>query len=82
MLNNINIYYVFFYRCTSLPGHKDLNNSHGNHFITSNLSSEPEIVCTEEMLREAWKKLGVGDDGYLNQTELVLVCDAIGTFIF
>lgn len=64
-------------RCTSLPGHKDLNNT-GNHFITSNLSSEPEIVCTEEMLREAWKKLGVGEDGYLNQTELVLVCDAIG----
>ncbi|CAG9759741.1 unnamed protein product [Ceutorhynchus assimilis] len=65
-------------RCTSLPGHKDLNNTQGSHFISSNLASEPEIVCTEEMLREAWKKLGVGEDGYLNQTELVLVCDAIG----
>lgn len=65
-------------RCTSLPGRRDLNNTIGNHFITSDLSNEPEIVCTEEMLREAWKKLGVGEDGFLNQTELVLVCDAIG----
>ncbi|KAK9753427.1 hypothetical protein QE152_g3486 [Popillia japonica] len=30
------------------------------------------------MLREAWRKLGVGEDGNLNQTELILVCDAIG----
>lgn len=29
-------------------------------------------------VEEAWNKLGVGKDGYLNQTELVLVCDAIG----
>ncbi|XP_030759348.1 blastoderm-specific protein 25D isoform X2 [Sitophilus oryzae] len=65
-------------RCTSLPGRKDLNNTPDNHFITSNLSNEPDIVCTEDMLREAWKKLGVGEDGYLNQRELVLVCDAIG----
>ncbi|XP_066138947.1 ninein homolog isoform X1 [Euwallacea fornicatus] len=65
-------------RCTSLPGHKDLNTTHGNHFITHHLPTEQEIICTEEMLREAWKKLGVGEDGYLNQTELLLVCDAIG----
>ncbi|XP_076250518.1 blastoderm-specific gene 25D isoform X2 [Rhynchophorus ferrugineus] len=65
-------------RCTSLPGQKDLNNSPERHFITTNLSNEPDVVCTEEMLREAWQKLGVGEDGYLNQNELVLVCDAIG----
>lgn len=69
-------------RCTSLPGKTDLlfNNSIlDNTLVTSHtLSSEPELVCTEDMLREAWKKLGVGEDGYLNQTELILVCDAIG----
>ncbi|XP_060528922.1 ninein-like protein [Cylas formicarius] len=64
-------------RCTSLPGCKDLDTSERD-FITSNLVSEPELVCTEEMLREAWKKLGVGEDGYLNKSELVSVCDAIG----
>lgn len=61
-----------------MPGRKDMNHSQENHFITSHLPSEQELICTEEMLREAWKKLGVGEDGYLNQTELVLVCDAIG----
>ncbi|KAJ8968543.1 hypothetical protein NQ317_002625 [Molorchus minor] len=68
-------------RCTSLPGNKDLNltNPLDGTFITSHtLSCEPELVCTEDMLREAWKKLGVGEDGYLNRTELILVCDAIG----
>lgn len=61
-------------RCTSLPGNQNIY----HHFIANNLATETEFVCTEEMLREAWKKLGVGKDGYLNQTELVLVCDAIG----
>ncbi|KAJ8955160.1 hypothetical protein NQ318_009053 [Aromia moschata] len=68
-------------RCVSLPGHNDLalNNGTDGTFITSHtLSSEPELVCTEEMLREAWRKLGVGEDGHLNRTELILVCDAIG----
>ncbi|KAJ3642346.1 hypothetical protein Zmor_025141 [Zophobas morio] len=61
-------------RCTSLPGTQRIE----NNFVTSSLNNEAEVVYTEEMLREAWKKLGVGKDGYLNQTELVLVCDAIG----
>ncbi|CAG9815388.1 unnamed protein product [Phaedon cochleariae] len=61
-------------RCTSLPGRNDLLISNTSHVLLC----EPELVCTEEMLREAWKKLGVGEDGYLNQNELVLVCDAIG----
>ncbi|KAL1491895.1 hypothetical protein ABEB36_012417 [Hypothenemus hampei] len=66
-------------RCTSLPGRKNLNETHSvNNFISAGVPSEQEIICTEEMLREAWKSLGVGEDGYLNQTELVLVCDAIG----
>lgn len=69
-------------RCISLPGNHEngLNqNNLENNFITSNsFIDEQEFVCTEEMLRAAWKKLGVGEDGYLNQTELILVCDAIG----
>lgn len=62
-------------RCTSLPATQRIV---GNNFVANNLSNESEVVYTEEMLREAWKKLGVGKDGYLNQNELVLVCDAIG----
>lgn len=67
-------------RCTSLPGNKGLmDNNIENSFISNNtLSNEPELICTEEMLREAWRNLGVGENGYLNQTELILVCDAIG----
>lgn len=63
-------------RCTSLPG----NNSsitYDNSFI-HNQGFDTEIVCTEEMLREAWKKLGVGEGGYLNQEELVLIFEEIG----
>ncbi|CAG9864195.1 unnamed protein product [Phyllotreta striolata] len=52
-------------RCASLPAGDEP-------------ADDPELVCTEEMLREAWKKLAVGQDGHLNQTELILVCDAIG----
>ncbi|XP_017779108.1 PREDICTED: blastoderm-specific protein 25D isoform X2 [Nicrophorus vespilloides] len=52
-------------RCTSLPGQ---NNEY----------NENHLHCTEDMLREAWKKLGVGEDGFLNQTELILVCNSIG----
>lgn len=64
-------------RCTSFPGNHDFEfqKSQINNIINSN---ESDFVCTEEMLREAWNKLGVGKDGHLNQTELVLVCDAIG----
>ncbi|KAG5867823.1 hypothetical protein JTB14_028228 [Gonioctena quinquepunctata] len=67
-------------RCTSLPGKNDLliSNTTADTIACHMLSSEPELICTEEMLREAWKKLGVGEDGYLNQNELILVCDAIG----
>ncbi|XP_072388356.1 uncharacterized protein Nin [Diabrotica undecimpunctata] len=64
-------------RCTSLPANNDLvidDKNLNSHLI----SNDTELICTEEMLREAWKKLGVGEDGYLNQTELILVCDAIG----
>ncbi|XP_019870125.2 ninein isoform X2 [Aethina tumida] len=67
-------------RCTSLPGKTDLTNGklENNFHVGNSLSCEPEQICTEDMLREAWKKLGVGEDGYLNQNELILVCDAIG----
>lgn len=64
-------------RCTSFPGSHDFEfqKSQMNNLINTN---EPDFVCTEEMLREAWNKLGVGKDGHLNQTELILVFDAIG----
>lgn len=68
-------------RCTSLPGSYDFqaNATIGNSFISSDVfADETDIICTEEMLREAWEKLGVGKDGYLNKNELILVCDAIG----
>ncbi|KAB0794400.1 hypothetical protein PPYR_11239 [Photinus pyralis] len=67
-------------RCTSFPGSHDLDfhKMSGEVFVTNGFNSDQEFLCTEEMLRQAWEKLGVGDDGYLNQTELVLVCDAIG----
>ncbi|XP_054260732.1 blastoderm-specific protein 25D [Macrosteles quadrilineatus] len=32
----------------------------------------------EAELRKAWRKLGVGTDGYLDPTELALVCRAVG----
>lgn len=69
-------------RCTSFPGSHDYE-SHkmstgGDVFVTNGFNNDQEFVCTEEMLRKAWEKLGVGEDGYLNQTELILVCDAIG----
>lgn len=70
-------------RCTSFPGNRDYefrNISLDNTCIPcdNTISNDNEFVCTEDMLREAWKKLGVGEDGHLNQTELILVCDAIG----
>lgn len=40
--------------------------------------ADDDSVCSEETLRDAWNRLGVGKDGYLNQTELVLVCESIG----
>lgn len=70
-------------RCTSFPGNRDYefkNTSLDSTFITcdNTINADNEFLCTEDMLREAWRKLGVGEDGYLNQTELILVCDAIG----
>lgn len=64
-------------RCTSFPGNADIEfqKSFANNIMNAN---DSEFVFSEEILREAWNKLGVGKDGYLNQTELVLVCDAIG----
>lgn len=32
----------------------------------------------EEYLRTTWGKLGVGKDGYLDQSQLALVCECIG----
>lgn len=69
-------------RCTSFPGNNDFNRPIDHNKQQSNSGDEQQehqqFICTEEMLREAWKNLGVGTDGYLNQTELILVCDAIG----
>ncbi|XP_018336876.1 ninein [Agrilus planipennis] len=64
-------------RCTSLPG--NYNRSFQlNSPVFNNANNDQEFLCTEEMLREAWKKLGVGKDGYLNKNELLLVCNSIG----
>ncbi|XP_022900115.2 ninein homolog [Onthophagus taurus] len=60
-------------RCTSFPGSNLIDNEYNDETFINN-----HLICTESMLREAWKKLGVGEDGYLNQTELILVCNAIG----
>jgi hypothetical protein len=32
----------------------------------------------EECLRAAWKRLGVGKDGFLDRSELALLCECIG----
>ena len=32
----------------------------------------------EAELRAAWKKLGVGSDGFLDKSELAMVCRAVG----
>jgi Ca2+-binding EF-hand superfamily protein len=32
----------------------------------------------EECLRAAWKRLGVGKDGFLDRGELALLCECIG----
>lgn len=62
-------------RCTSFPGNTDFELQKS---LITPVVNDADFVCTEEMLREAWNQLGVGRDGFLNQTELVLVCDAIG----
>nr|CAH7734877.1 unnamed protein product [Callosobruchus chinensis] len=66
-------------RCTSLPTNNDLMlDAVDNSFMDHGLNHHGQLVCSEKLLREAWKNLGVGDDGFLNQEELVLVCNAIG----
>ncbi|KAK9877002.1 hypothetical protein WA026_016029 [Henosepilachna vigintioctopunctata] len=65
-------------RCTSLPSRDEQNSFVQSFPHSDSFSDENEFICTEEMLRKAWQSLGVGEDGYLNQTELILVCDAIG----
>lgn len=65
-------------RCTSLPSREDSNPFQSDFLNSDSFSDENDPIYTEEMLRRAWKSLGVGKDGYLNQSELILVCDAIG----
>lgn len=62
-------------RCTSVPSVTSYDET---SFISNISTSSMTDGCTEEMLREAWRKLGVGEDGYLNQKELILVFEAIG----
>lgn len=41
--------------------------------------SPPSLGASEEdYLRTTWGKLGVGQDGYLDQSQLALVCECIG----
>ena len=44
-----------------------------------NLSNQNSLgESEEEYLRSIWGKLGVGQDGYLDQSQLALVCECIG----
>lgn len=43
------------------------------HHSTSSLNESEE-----DYLRTTWGKLGVGKDGYLDQSQLALVCECIG----
>ncbi|XP_045474445.1 ninein [Harmonia axyridis] len=65
-------------RCISLPSSEGFNPFQRDFSNPNSLSGESDPIYTEEMLRKAWNSLGVGKDGYLNQSELILVCDAIG----
>ena len=51
-----------------------------NCAIDEQLSNPPSLGDNEEetYLRSTWEKLGVGQDGYLDQTQLALVCECIG----
>lgn len=66
-------------RCTSFPGGGGGGNEYEYEYEQLYEGGNDDVlVATEEMLREAWRTLGVGEDGFLNQSELILVCDAIG----
>ena len=50
-----------------------------NNTMSEQLSNPPSLGDSEEeYLRSTWNKLGVGRDGYLDQTQLALVCECIG----
>lgn len=50
-----------------------------NSFHIEDHHSPPSLGESEEdYLRTTWGKLGVGQDGYLDQTQLALVCECIG----
>ena len=47
--------------------------------VDQNLSNQNSLgESEEEYLRVTWGKLGVGQDGYLDQSQLALVCECIG----
>jgi len=50
------------------------------HLIAEQQNNHPSLLGEneEEYLRSTWGKLGVGKDGYLDQTQLALVCECIG----
>ena len=50
-----------------------------SNFRNEDSHSSPSLNESEEdYLRTTWGKLGVGKDGYLDQTQLALVCECIG----
>lgn len=49
------------------------------HLLADQQNNHPSLgENEEEYLRSTWGKLGVGKDGYLDQTQLALVCECIG----
>lgn len=50
-----------------------------SNFHIEDHHSPPSLNESEEdYLRTTWGKLGVGQDGYLDQSQLALVCECIG----
>lgn len=59
-------------RCTSFPGHEKFWAQEENPKFFVNLE------CNERMLRTTLEQLDVGRDGFLNQFEMVQVCESLG----
>ena len=56
-----------------------MNSENETNPADEQLSNPPSLGDSEEeYLRSTWDKLGVGQDGYLDQTQLALVCECIG----
>lgn len=62
-------------RCTSFPGTPKQEKVTGNETFTPKYCNNFD---NESLLRDTLERLGIGQDGYLNQYELMQVCESIG----